>query len=149
MYVYMWEELENVLEIGDLDSRMRVDFLVTRRLSLDIAVELFEKDLIAQDFGATNRAMSIPWTRIHHITRDRDHNCRRNCRRNHNRRRQSRRVPFPMHVRVRVTSTRPHARAGLETTYVQAVDVHMRTRLASALSGLFYELVDVPGRLKN
>lgn len=61
IHVYMWEGLENVLEIGDLDSRMRVDFLVARRLSLDIAVELFEKDLIAQDFGATNRAMSIPW----------------------------------------------------------------------------------------
>ena len=43
----------NVLEIGDLDNRVGVDFLIACCLSLDVTVELFEKDIIAQDFGAT------------------------------------------------------------------------------------------------
>ena len=45
--------MRNVLEIGDLDYRVGVDFLIACCLSLDVTVELFEKDIIAQDFGAT------------------------------------------------------------------------------------------------
>ena len=48
--------------------------------------------------------------------------------------------------RTYVLRQHAHARGSQD---VQAVDVHMRTGLASALSGLFYELVDVPGRLKE
>lgn len=42
----------HALEIGDLDRRVRVDLLVTRRLARGVAVEELEEDVFAQDLGA-------------------------------------------------------------------------------------------------
>ena len=42
----------HALEIGDLDRRVRVDLLVTRRLARGVAVEELEEHLVAQDLGA-------------------------------------------------------------------------------------------------
>ena len=52
IYTFQQGRERDALEIGDLDDGVRVDLCVARRLGLDVAVELFEEDLVAQELGA-------------------------------------------------------------------------------------------------
>jgi len=105
------------LEIGDLDGRVRVDLLVARRLALDVAVELLEEDLVAQELGAAHCTLYCTLCTVGRS------------------------------VNQSISQSVSHAlRTAAHSAHVQAVDVHMRTLRPCTLGGFFDELVDVPGR---